>query len=214
MKLCHLWKIQKLPICLLSTQKGSKMSLLLLYRQRFPRYGPIFKNALLRMKLGDWWKIEELHIWSLSTPGGWNWAYFPSTGSGFQDMGRFSKLPFWGMKLGHWPKFQKLHIYPLSTPGGRNWAYFCSTGSGFRDMGPFSKLSYLGMKLGCTAGHFQDIGNFSLPQLATTLNFNCFFFNLNLRNFCEDCQKEHSENVWLKKSNNCRRCSVLKFSLP
>ncbi len=98
-----------------SLSRGSKLSLLLLYGQWFPRFS---KLPYLRMKLGHWPKCQKLHIYPLSPPRGGNRPYFSSMGSGFRDTGRFSKLPYLGMKLGKWPKFQKLHIYPLSTPGG------------------------------------------------------------------------------------------------
>ncbi len=32
--------------------------------------------------------------------------------------------------------------------------------------------------------------------------------------FVEDCHREYSEHVWLKKNHKCRRSAVLKFSLP
>ncbi len=185
---------------------------------------------LLKLKL-------YVYIYSLSTHRGQKWAYFCSMGSGFRDTGRFPKLLYLGMILGHWPKCQKLHIHPLSTPKGSNWACFSSTGSDFRDTGRFSKLAYLGMKLGhwskchklyflnyprvpnftlfcSTAGHFQDIGKFAFP-ISHNVKFQSFFNFQNFYNkFYVDCYWEHSVKVWSKKNQNCRRISVLKFSLP
>ncbi len=39
-------------------------------------------------------------------------------------------------------------------------------------------------------------------------------FKISIGNFCEDYHREHLEKVWLKNNHNCRRSSVLKFSLP
>ncbi len=157
-----------------SLSRGSKLSLLLLYGQWFPRFS---KLPYLRMKLGHWPKCQKLHIYPLSTPWGQNSAYFCSTGSGFWDINPFSKLPYLGMKLGKWPKFQKLHIYPLSTPGGRNWPYFCSTGSSFRDTDWFSKLPYLGMKLDhwpkCQKLHVYLLNYPPSPKFHSVLLYGC-----------------------------------------
>ncbi len=60
MKLVKWPKFQKLHIYPLSTPKGSKLSLFLLYGQRFPRYGPIFKIAIFRHETGQMAKVPEV----------------------------------------------------------------------------------------------------------------------------------------------------------
>ncbi len=73
----------------------SKLSLFLLYGQRFPRYWPFsLKIAIFGHETWPLAKIPRLHIHPLSTQLVWNWAYFRSMVSGFQDNGRFSKLPY------------------------------------------------------------------------------------------------------------------------
>ena len=113
---CHIWiwnltsrKSSRGCRYTLFLPNRSKVSLFSLYRQRFPRYGPIFsfrdterfsKLWCLGMTLFHWQKFQKLHIHSpLSTPECGNSAYFRSTDSSFRDMSWFSKLPYLGMKL-------------------------------------------------------------------------------------------------------------------
>ena len=85
--------------------KGWKLSLVLIYGQRFPRYGLIFDIAIFGHKTWQLAKVPEVAHISRR-----NWAYFRYMGSVFRDTGPFSKLPYLGMKFGNWPKFQKLYI--------------------------------------------------------------------------------------------------------
>ena len=70
------WQVAKVPEVAhiaLFYPKRSKLSLFSLYGQRFPRYGPIFKNCThLGMKLDHQPKFQKLHIYRLSTPEGQN----------------------------------------------------------------------------------------------------------------------------------------------
>ena len=104
MKLSKWPKFEKLHIHSLSPPMESKLSLFLLYVQRFLRYVLIFKISVFGHES---WQVDKVpkvaHI--LSTPGSRNWAYFHSMGSGFRDTGPFSKLPYLGMKLGKWSNF-------------------------------------------------------------------------------------------------------------
>ena len=99
-------------------QSGSKLSLFLLYGQRFLRYGPIFKIAIFGHETWQVSKVPEVAHMLSFYPGGWNWAYFCATGCGFRDMAQFSKLPYLGMKLGKWSK--------LSSIAGVNATFFTS----------------------------------------------------------------------------------------
>ncbi len=64
MNLAHWQKIQKLHIYSLSTQGGGvKLSLFLFYRQRFPKYGPIFQIAIFGHETWSFVKVPEVaHI--------------------------------------------------------------------------------------------------------------------------------------------------------
>ena len=150
------WPLAKVPEVahLLSFYpRQLKLSLFLLYGQRFPSYGPIFKIAIFGHKTWPLVKVPEVaHMVSFYPKGG-NWAYFHSMGSGFQDTGRFSKLPYLGMKLGHWPKFQMLHIYFLNTAPSPE----------------FHSDSLYGWL-------FPRYWQFCIFPLATMSNFNLFFF--------------------------------------
>ncbi len=122
-----------------------EIELISLYRQRFLRYGPIFKIAIyLGMKLGHWPKSQNLHIYSFSTPGGRNWAYFCSKDSGFRDAGRFSKLPYLGMKPGIWKRCHKLHMDPPSTPKGSKLSLFWLYGQRFSRYGLIFRITIFG----------------------------------------------------------------------
>ena len=119
-KLGHWPKCQKLhkPGIPNFYPQGAKLSLFLLHRQRFPRYGPIFKIDIIWHETCLSVIVPEVaHIPSFYQREQ-NWAYFCSIGSGCRDKRRLLKLPYLGMKLGHWPKCQKSHQYPLSTPRG------------------------------------------------------------------------------------------------
>ena len=75
MTLSYWPQFQKSRIFPPSTPWGSKLSLFLLYRQRFPRYKPIFKIAILIFWHETWpsTKVPEVaHI--LFTPEDRNWA--------------------------------------------------------------------------------------------------------------------------------------------
>ena len=62
-------KFQKLHIHPISTQ-GSKLRLFLLYGQRFPTYGPIFKTAIFGYQTCPLAKVPEVaHIYSLYLRG-------------------------------------------------------------------------------------------------------------------------------------------------
>ena len=57
-------EFQKLPIYSLSTPKAMKLSLFLLYGQRFLRYrGEFSKLPYLGTKLGMWPKFQKLHVY-------------------------------------------------------------------------------------------------------------------------------------------------------
>ena len=106
-------------------------------------------------------------------------------------------MPYLGMKLGHWPKVPKLaHTLPILPPSPK-----------------FHSVLLYGWP-------FPRYWQFCIFPLATMLNFNIFFliliwnFKIPISNFCEESYREHSEKVWCKKNNNCRRCSVLKVPLP
>ncbi len=126
---------------------GSKLSLFLLYRQRFSRYRSIFKIAITWPLAKD----QEVAHTLILPIWGWNWAYFIqaafSTSSGCCSTG----------KLGH----SSTHIQSLSIPGGQNWAYFWSMGCGFREMVRLSKLSY--MYLDMKLGHWQKFQKLYTP---------------------------------------------------
>ncbi len=100
--------------------RGSKLSLFLLYGQRFPRYGQFFYIAIFGHETWQLAKYQKLHIYPLSTPGGRTCPFFWSTGSGFRDTGQFSKLPYLGMKLGKWPKPRTCTKTLFLPHGGRN----------------------------------------------------------------------------------------------
>ncbi len=140
MKLGKWPKFQKLHIYSLSNPEGSKLSLFLLYGQRFPRYGPIFKIVIFGHETWQVAKVPEVaHIGLLSFyHRGSTLSLLLLYGQQFLTCRPISILPYLGIKLLKRSEFQKLHIYSLSTPAGRNWAYFCSTRSGFRDTGHFS----------------------------------------------------------------------------
>ncbi len=121
--------------------QGSKSSLFSLYRERFSRYGLIFRIAIFGHETWPLAKMPDVaHIPSFH-PKGSNLSLFSLYGQRFSRYGPISKLPYLAMKLGHWPKFQKLYIYFLNYPWVPNFTPFCST-----------------------AGHFQDIGNFAFSH--------------------------------------------------
>ncbi len=138
------WNLAKVPHTLSVYPSGSKLGLFSLYRQRFPRYGSIFKLAISGHDTGHWQSFRNCTLHSLFLPQG------VEIELSFPRYRPIFKLPYLGMKLGNQPKVPEvapIMIYSLSTPWSRNWAYFCSMGSGFRDTGWYSKLPYLGMKL-------------------------------------------------------------------
>ncbi len=114
MKLGHWQKYPEVARILSSYPRGSKLSLFSLYGRFYPRYGPIFKIAILGHETWPWAKVSEVDIYYFLPEVDRNWDYFRSMGSGFRDMGQFSKLPYLGMELGHWQKFQKFHILSLN----------------------------------------------------------------------------------------------------
>ncbi len=96
MKLGHWQKFQKWHVYCLSI-RGSKLSLLALYCQRFLRYRPIFKIAILGMKL----KFQKFHIYS------WNYPPSPTFHSVFALRLASSKiLAIFHFPIGHNVKFQ------------------------------------------------------------------------------------------------------------
>ena len=95
---CHIghdaWSLTKDPE-VTSTPGASKLGLFSLYGQRFPRYGPIFKIAIILFGHKTWslTKIQKLHIYSLSTPGGSKLRLFLLYGQRFPRYGPISKIP-------------------------------------------------------------------------------------------------------------------------
>ena len=72
MKLGHWPKFQKLHIYyfVLSLPQGVELSLILLYGQRFPRYGMIFNIAIFGHETWPLYKVQEVaHILSFYTRG-------------------------------------------------------------------------------------------------------------------------------------------------
>ena len=90
--------------------RGSKLSLFLLYQQRFPRYGLIFKMAIFGH---DTWPSAIVLC-----PTGSKLSLFSLYGQRFSRYGPIFKIgPYLGMKLGHWPKFRSC-IYTFFLPQG------------------------------------------------------------------------------------------------
>ena len=128
MKLSKPSKFQKLHIHSLSFAMGSKLSLFLPYRQRFPRYGPIFKIC---------------HIWTQNLARSAHTLFLPHRveklnlfllhGQRFPRYRPILKLPYLGLNLGKCPKIQKLHIYNLNYSRVPNFTPFCSTIARFLD---------------------------------------------------------------------------------
>ncbi len=130
---------------------GSKLSLFLLYGQRFPRYGPIFKIVILGHDSWPLAKVSEVaHIHVLSfyhreSKLSLFWHYGPR----LRRYRLIFKIAIFGPET--WPLAKVPEVaHTLFLPQGFEIAliFFCSTGSGFRATGRFSKLPYLGMKLG------------------------------------------------------------------
>ena len=118
------WKLAIGSTYTLFLPSGSKLSLLLLYGQRFPSGGPFSKLSMAHIwawNLAAGKSSRNSTYTLLSTPRGWNWAYFLLYRQRLPRHWRFFKIViFLGMKLGSWQKIHKLHIYSLSTSRGRN----------------------------------------------------------------------------------------------
>ncbi len=96
MKLGHWPKCQKFHIYPLSTPKGSKLSLFLLYGQRFPRYRPIFKIAIFGLETWQVAKVPEVaHIPSFY-PRGSKFSLFLLYGQRFLKYGPIFKIAIFG----------------------------------------------------------------------------------------------------------------------
>ncbi len=128
-------QVQKLHIHehSLSIPGGSKLSLFLLYGQRFPRYGPIFKIPIFGHET---WQVAKVtgvaHVHSFY-PKGLKLRLFYLYGQWFPRYWAIFKIVIFGMKLGKWPKFQKLHVYNLDYSRVPNFTPFCSTIAPFPD---------------------------------------------------------------------------------
>ena len=64
------WNLAKVPHTLSVYPSGSKLGLFSLYRQRFPRYGSIFKLAISGHDTGHWQSFRNCTLHSLFLPQG------------------------------------------------------------------------------------------------------------------------------------------------
>ena len=163
------WPLAKDPevVLILSLYlSGSKLSVFLLYVQRFPRCRLTFKIAIFGQETWPLAKVTDAAHIPTFYPRGSKLSIFPLYEQRFPRYGTIFKIAICSMKLGHWPKFQKLCIY---SPSGRSrlslFSFFALQVAVSRmDTGRFSKLPYLGMKLGHWS-KFQKLHIYSLSTL-------------------------------------------------
>ena len=104
----------------LSTPGGSKLSIFSVYGQQFPRYGPIFKIAILGMKLGNWAKFQKLRIYCLSTPGGQKFSLFSIYMQRFLRYRPIFTIAIFGHETGPLAKVPEVaHILPFYPKGSK-----------------------------------------------------------------------------------------------